>query len=431
MSVGVFDLTGSDPSIITTSLQWQHERLGICLLRRIVAECHLMTQSTAARWKQGFTWAIAIIFSGLGGAVLNNVLASRSTTVEYSINRTALGADQTTVIPEFKVGGLSLQSLYIYNVKLQYSAGPELENAKVGIDLGTLNVKPIGKIVPDGPTPLFAVTCEPFVPGAKSISTICSIGRLSSNVGTYTVSFATDTDVKISLSIDARNTQLRQAGTPETAKTNFWAISWLLALLGTVAGYLFGRSSGRIADLSDAVARGNQPILELDYEGTEGNRVEAHYKNKDQTDIDDIYIRVRVRNVGQRTATGARVFLTGLQEVQNSNRTRTCVYDSLPLPWAGWTFESREIPAGVSYYADLMRVSKHTAGWLFSAKMFASHAGLARYSGTYRFQVKVTADNAATAVCEVDVTYKQDWHTLSAVAVPKAAVSQASNGPNS
>src|ERR1700722_13592830 len=382
-----------------------------------------MNEIAAARWRQVITWAIAAIFGGLGGAVLNNLLANRSTTVEYTINRTALGSDQTTVIPEFKVGGTSLQSLYIYGVKLQYGSGPELEKAKVGIDLGTLAVKPIGKIVPDGPSPPFAVACDPFFASTKSIAAVCSIGRLGPNVGSYTISFATDTDVRIGLSIDAKNTQLKQAGGPEVAKTNFSLIALfafsLLALLTAIIGYFFGSSSERIEDLSKAVALTSQPLLEVDYEGTDGNRVDAHYKNKDQVDVNDIYIRVRVRNVGGRTAKGARVFLTGLWEVHESQPPRIRLNDTLLLPWAGWAFEPRDIPPEITFYADVVRVSKNKAGWILSAKWVPPNAALETYSGTYRFQVKVTADNAATAACEGDVTYKQDWHTLQAAATQR------------
>jgi len=380
-----------------------------------------MAEKTAGRWKQGVTWVIAIVFSGLGGAVLNNIISSRSTIIEYTISRTAVGADQAAVIPDFKVGGNSLQSLYIYTVKLQYSSGPELEGAKLGIDLGTAAVKPVGKIVSDGPSPLFAISCGPFAPGAKTTASVCSIGRLSSNVGAYTVSFATDADTAIGLSIDAKNTHLKQAGAPEGPGANFSLISSFVSLLAGVflalLGYIFGKSSERIADLSEAVALVSQPALEVDYEGAEGNRVEAHYKNKDQVDVNDIYIRVRVRNVGGRTAKGARVFLTDLQEVHTPHSSRTRLHDTLPLPWAGWAFEPRDIPPGITFYADVVRVSKNKAGWIFSAKWVPSDAELATYSGTYRFKVKATADNAATVACEVDVTYKQDWNTLRAVAV--------------
>jgi hypothetical protein len=197
-----------------------------------------------------------------------------------------------------------------------------------------------------------------------------------------------------------------------------------VALLATVVGYYFGRLSPSrdVAEISEAlnIAAG-QPKLSVDYDGTEGNRVDAHYR-KGEADVDEIYIRVRVRNLGYRTAKDSRVFLTALREVHDAGVTAPSpVYDSMQLAWAGWSFEPRDIPRGVTFYADLMRVSKHTPGWLLSVKeKLANHAALPAYSGTYRFQVTVTADNADPAVCEVDVTYKQDWHTLRATAARKA-----------
>lgn len=395
-----------------------------------------MNEATAGRWKQAVTWLIAIIFSGLGGAVLNNWIANRSTTIEYTINRTALGTDQTAVVPDFQVGGASLQSLYIYSVKLQYSSGPELENAKVGIDLLTPHVKLVGKTVPEGPSEVFRISCEPFESRPKSSGTICSLGRLSSNVGAYTVSFATDADAKINVSIDAKNTQLKQAGIPGAGTPDHWPsgvifvlVSVLVPLFAAVIGFYFGSphsdGSAARAGAIELAAEDAQPKLAVDYEGTEANRVDVHYK-ENQTDIDEIYIRVRVRNLGTRTAKGARVFLTSLREVQNSGATTpTALYDSLALAWAGWGFEPRDIPKGICFYADLMRVSKNTPGWLLSVeRTFASHAPMANYSGTYRFQVTVTADNAAPAICEVDVTYNQDWHSLRAVAVQKPSDSR-------
>jgi hypothetical protein len=64
----------------------------------------------------------------------------------------------------------------------------------------------------------------------------------------------------------------------------------------------------------------------------------------DGTDVAEIYIRARVRNTGRRTAKGALVFLTSLEEVHTSGNTPTSLHDSMPLAWAGWTFMPRDIP---------------------------------------------------------------------------------------
>ena len=84
----------------------------------------------------------------------------------------------------------------------------------------------------------------------------------------------------------------------------------------------------------------------------------------------------------------------------------------------GVGFSPRNVPPGVDFYVDLMRVSKSASGWRLSVeKLFANEADLQSYSGTHRFSLMVTADNAKPASCMVDVTYNKDWHDISAVQV--------------
>jgi hypothetical protein len=92
------------------------------------------------------------------------------------------------------------------------------------------------------------------------------------------------------------------------------------------------------------------------------------------------------------------------------------------LAWAGWNFDPRDIlPApGVCFNVDLMRVSKHEPGWNFSVKrLFGNEAEIKNYSGTYRCQLTLTADDAKPAICKIDVTYEQDWQNLRAIETTK------------
>jgi hypothetical protein len=51
-----------------------------------------------------------------------------------------------------------------------------------------------------------------------------------------------------------------------------------------------------------------------------------------------------------------------------------------------------------------MKVSKNSPGWMISVEqLFPSQ--LREYSGTYRFQLTATADNALPVVFEIDVAY--------------------------
>jgi hypothetical protein len=158
-----------------------------------------------------------------------------------------------------------------------------------------------------------------------------------------------------------------------------------------------------------------RPKLQLDYEGTDGNRIEA-----DRTEaghlISEIYIRARVRNTGRRAAKDCVVFLTAITEVHPGGKTTPTPYhDAMPLGWPGWKFSPRDIPRGVEFYVDVMKVSKNSPGWMISVERLFTDR-LRDYSGTYRFQLTAIADNALPVVFEIDVTYNQDWHNLRAVA---------------
>jgi hypothetical protein len=208
-----------------------------------------MSEGAPSHLKQVITWLIAITFGGLGGAFFNNWYANRSTVIEYSVNRTVLGTDQTTVVPDLRiqVGGASLQALYIYTVKLQYISGPELENARVGIGLQTSSSKLVGNTVAERPGEAFAIGCEPFEARNKSSGTTCMVRRFNSHVGAYTVSFATDSDAMIDVSVDAKNTRVRQAGIPGTPEASTlsvvtWAFS-AIAFLAAVLGFIFSSRS--------------------------------------------------------------------------------------------------------------------------------------------------------------------------------------------
>ena len=106
------------------------------------------------------------------------------------------------------------------------------------------------------------------------------------------------------------------------------------ALIGAGAAVIGGLLSGAYQHARDWWSR---PRLQIDYSET-GGRVEVEYKEGDSA-LSDVYVRVRVRNVGQRVATGCQIFLATLDEVQPSGTTSTPFHDSMPLEWSAWGFE--------------------------------------------------------------------------------------------
>jgi hypothetical protein len=192
-----------------------------------------------------------------------------------------------------------------------------------------------------------------------------------------------------------------------------------LALIAAGAAIAGGLITGAYQHARDWF---NRPKLRIDSKESAANKVDSEYKKPDGTTVSEIYIRARVQNTGRQIAKGCVVSLAKLEKVHPSGRTTSTVFfDSRPLAWAGWKFLPRDVPSGVDFYVDLMRVSKSVPGWKFSVeKLFGNEAALQSYWGTYRFSLVVTADNAKPASCRIDITYNGDWHNLNAVQVPSA-----------
>jgi hypothetical protein len=192
---------------------------------------------------------------------------------------------------------------------------------------------------------------------------------------------------------------------------------WIAAGASLGGGLVCGLLSGAYQHWREWWIR---PILEIDYQDDESHKVESNEHRPDGTVHSYIYVRVRVRNMGRRVAKCCRVFLSKLEEVHPSGQTtRTAFHDSRQLPWAGFRFGVAELPRGLDFYADIVRFSKQLPGWNISIEggLFSSEDALKIYSGTYRFHLTVTADNADPATCAVDVTYAQDWKSVRAVAL--------------
>ena len=177
------------------------------------------------------------------------------------------------------------------------------------------------------------------------------------------------------------------------------------AIIGAGAAIAGGLLTGAYKHARDWWER---PILQLDYLGSDGNRVDSG---------DEIYIRARVQNGGKRLAKNCVVYLAQLTERSISGQVPTVFHDAMPLAWPVWTFKPRDIPKGADFYVNILRISKAVPGWQICVEQtYASHEKLKTYKGTYRFTLLATADDAVPAACDIDVTYDQDWHSLRAVA---------------
>lgn len=147
-----------------------------------------------------------------------------------------------------------------------------------------------------------------------------------------------------------------------------------------------------------------------------GFRTEGRWKEGD-TEMVEIYIRARVRNIGRgRVAKQCRPYLVKLDEVHASGTTSTKYHDSLVLRWPLRDYQPRDIPKGVNQFFDVVGVLKNRPGWRFTFReCFSEHADLLYYEGTYRFTVLVAGDGVKPAGGMIDVIYDGNPNTLRAV----------------
>ncbi len=135
-------------------------------------------------------------------------------------------------------------------------------------------------------------------------------------------------------------------------------------------------------------------------------------KNKDESN-DKLWVRFRVRNFNKRRmAKGCYAYIIGLYKMTDGRAvSENLLADSYQLSWAGYSFEPKNIPFGVSQYVDLVQFSKSEPGWIIHASR-RNLGYLNGYQGTCRFDVVVAAEGAVTKTAHINVEYRNDWHNV-------------------
>lgn len=158
-------------------------------------------------------------------------------------------------------------------------------------------------------------------------------------------------------------------------------------------------------------------LTRLFEEGLFGAKLKIDYRvpaNKDENP-DDVYIRFRVQNNNERRiAKSCRAYLVELHKMSNGRIvSENLLPDSFQLPWAGYSYEARDIPAKVNQYVDLVHFSKKDSGWSFATQPSfpPSLKPLADHKGTYCFTV-VVAGEATPQTAKMCVDYSGGWHNV-------------------
>jgi hypothetical protein len=128
---------------------------------------------------------------------------------------------------------------------------------------------------------------------------------------------------------------------------------------------------------------------------------------------DKVYMRFRVRNTTERRiAKHCRAYIVELHKISNDKViSENLLVDSFQLPWAGYDFEPRDIPAKVAQYVNIVSFSKHDSGWEFLTKpdFYQSLAPLKAHRGTYRVGVVVAGDGATPQTKQFNIDYNGDY----------------------
>ena len=200
--------------------------------------------------------------------------------------------------------------------------------------------------------------------------------------------------------------------------TDNWWIAVFAAAAGLVSGLFAGLAGRRVEEWL------YRPWLLVEFlSDNAGFRTEAKWtREEDGTEVEEFYIRARVRNTRSRVAKQCLPYVVKLEEVHSSGTIRTSVFDSLVLRWPGpyskLSYLPRDIPNGVHQFFDIVRVRKHRPGWDFMwQERHSSLAPLGSYAGMYRFTVLVTGDGVIPDGCKIDIYYDgKDWRSLRALA---------------
>jgi hypothetical protein len=184
-----------------------------------------------------------------------------------------------------------------------------------------------------------------------------------------------------------------------------------VAFVAAAAAIAGGLVSGSFDWLVDLITR---PKLVIDMPQGDATQTTATW-SEGEASVTGIFGRVRVRNTGFRIAKRCSVYLTDLKKVYPSGRAEpTAFHDSMVLSWPNNDFAPRDIPNGVTFYADVASVRTHVSRWFFAVQqLYASQVGLNEHRGTYRFTVTVTAENAKPRAREIEIFYDGDWKTFS------------------
>lgn len=161
-----------------------------------------------------------------------------------------------------------------------------------------------------------------------------------------------------------------------------------------------------------------RPRLDLDFKSNEAYLPESTHAEGDIPTVTRKYLRVSLkatglfgRNLGGSSgAKNCRIYLTSIQPVTTGTVGKDHIYDARPISWPpNNEFNPRDIPRGVTMFANVVTIKKGNLGWTFQIpSTYGLEQELLTHPGTMRIGVTATADNANPVSIYVRASIKAD-----------------------
>lgn len=180
--------------------------------------------------------------------------------------------------------------------------------------------------------------------------------------------------------------------------------------IGTAVGFVLGVVSTLFTERINLWL--NRPGIHVSFQPDEQCLRETNAQVNDGTRIfltESKFLRIKVSNRRRHPAKGCRCLITAIRRV-SPDGSETILGDTLPLRWAYLGFQPIDIPAGTTFYADILSTlqsNRHFTIELEAQPLLLQQA--TTVAAMYIVDVAVVGDNFDPVALRIHFDWKQDW----------------------
>jgi hypothetical protein len=207
---------------------------------------------------------------------------------------------------------------------------------------------------------------------------------------------------------------------------SLWTNPAVAALVGGAFGGLIGTVG--LAVLEVWKDRSFRPNLTVHYDGGSGS-IRTTWWTVENRRVQAKFVRVRVRNIGNRTAKGCRGYLVNIERFDGSVGDRRFV-DTIRLRWAyelhgkawkefergTWNDRGLDLLPGPNYYLDVLRIyapeCEDGRAQAETVAISGPDSDAFQHKTTYRLTVAVAADGAEAKEIRLLFRWGGDWNNF-------------------